>query len=123
MIQSFYEQQFPLLDVDGNFFLREQSVRDTASFFEYYTDPEVARYILASNPKNLAEAWAEIDYCCSLFKYRRGIYWALARKADDRMIGAIGLYINNDHYRAEVCYDMSRNYWNQGIMTRALQII
>lgn len=39
------------------------------------------------------------------------------------MIGAIGLYINNQHYRAEVCYDLSYQYWNQGIMTKAIKII
>ena len=123
MINSFYSEKFPTLDVDGNFFLREQMIEDTEAFFEYYTDPEVARYILASNPKNLAEATAEIHYCRNLFKYKRGIYWTLARKEDDRMVGAVGLYINNQHYRAEICYDLSRKYWNRGIMTRALQSV
>ncbi len=120
MINGFYEEKFPILDVNEDFFLREQMIEDTEAFFEYYTDPEVARYILASNPKNLTEASAEIHYCRNLFKYKRGIYWTLARKEDDRMIGAIGLYINNQHYRGEICYDLSRRHWNKGIMSKAL---
>ncbi|WP_251365719.1 GNAT family N-acetyltransferase [Coxiella-like endosymbiont of Rhipicephalus sanguineus] len=102
-------------------FPTEQMVKDVKAFFEYYTNPEVARYILASNPRNLAEATAEIHYCRDLFKYKRGIYWTLARKEDDYMIGAIGLYINNQHYSAEICYDLSRDYWNRGIMTKVLR--
>src|SRR3990167_3685021 len=108
MIDAFYNACFPLLDVDENFRLREQLPEDTEAFFRYYTDPEVARYILASNPKNLMEASAEIHYCRNLFQYKRGIYWTIAHKEDDRMIGSIGLYINNQHYRAEICYDMAR---------------
>lgn len=123
MISSFYNEKFPVLDMDETFFLREQMVEDTEPFFEYYTNPEVARHILATNPKNLAEASAEIHYCRNLFKYKRGIYWTLARKEDDRMVGAIGLYINNQHYRAEICYDIARPYWNKGIMTKALRCI
>ncbi|AAO90053.1 GNAT family N-acetyltransferase [Coxiella burnetii] len=123
MLNAFYSSKFPILNVDDTFFLREQMIKDVEAFFEYYADPDVAHYILASNPRNLAEAAAEITYCHDLFKYRRGIYWTLARKEDDRMIGAIGLYINNQHYRAEICYDLSKHYWNQGIMTKALQVV
>ena len=123
MISSFYNEKFPILDIDKHFFLREQMIKDTVAFFEYYTDPQVARYILAANPQNLTEANAEIQYCRTLFKNRQGIYWSLARKEDDRMIGAIGLYINSQHYRAEICYDMARAYWNKGIMSNALHAV
>lgn len=121
MINTFYNEPFPVLNVDNDFVLREQMIRDTEAFFKYYTDPQVAKYILATNPKNLTEASAEIHYCRNLFKYRRGIYWTIANKIDDEMIGAIGLYINNQHYRAEICYDLAREYWNKGIMTKALR--
>lgn len=121
MINVFYNERFPILDIDEDFFLREQMVKDAEAFFEYYTNPEVARYILTSSPRNLTKAVAEIHYCRDLFRCKRGIYWTLARKEDDYMVGAIGLYINNQHYRAEICYDLSRHYWNRGIMTKALQ--
>lgn len=123
MISSFYTESFPILDIDEDFFLREQMIKDAEAFFEYYTNPLVARHILASNPKNLAEASAEIHYCRNLFKHKQGIYWSLAKKEDDRMIGAIGLYINNQHYRAEICYDMAQSYWNKGIMSKVLYFV
>ncbi|WP_304985365.1 GNAT family N-acetyltransferase [Coxiella-like endosymbiont] len=122
MIHIFYNEGFPILDIDENFFLREQIVKDLEAFFEYYTNPEVTRYILASNPRNLVKATAEIHYCRDLFKYKHAIYWTLARNEDDYMIdSAIGLYINNQHYRTEICYDLSRHYWNRGIVKKALR--
>lgn len=124
MINAFYNEKFPALDIDEDFFLRKQLVKDAEAFFEYYTHPEeVARYILVSNPRNLAEATAEIHCCRDLFKHRCGIYWTLARKKGDYMIGAIGIYINNQHYQAEICYDLSHQYWNRGIMTKAIKIV
>lgn len=78
-----YNERFPILDIDEDFFLRKQMVRDAEAFFEYYTNPEVARYIFASNPRNLAEATSEIHYYRDLFKYKHDIYWILARKEDD----------------------------------------
>lgn len=123
MINNFYQKPFPILELDKKFYLREQVAKDAEAFFEYYTDPEVAKYILATNPKTLSEASAEVQYCHSLFYKKQGIYWTIAKKSDDKMIGAVGLYINSNHLRAEICYDLSRNYWRRGIMSLALSKI
>lgn len=123
MINEFYNRNFPNLVLNDKFHLREQSLNDTEAFFNYYSDPLVAEHILATTPNNLADARAEIQYCRNLFYYKRGIYWTIACKEKDEMIGAIGLYINNNHHRAEICYDLSRHYWGQGIMTQAIHRI
>lgn len=121
MIIDFYKARFPRIDVTAEFVLREQRIEDAEPFFEYYRDPEVSRYILATLPATQADAKAEIAYCANLFKEKRGIYWTLARKEDNRMVGAVGLYINNQHHRGEICYDLARPYWNQGLMTQTLK--
>jgi [ribosomal protein S5]-alanine N-acetyltransferase len=123
MIIDFYLKPFPTIDVDDQYYLREQTVEDTAAFFEYYTHPEVGRHILATIPKCLADASAEIHYCRNLFYQRQGAYWTLARKDNDKMVGAIGFYINNHHHRAEITYDLHRDYWRQGLMSRAIKRI
>lgn len=123
MIDSFYKKPFPVLDMDEQFYLREQQLDDTDAFFEYYTKPEVSQYILASTPQNKFEAEGEIYYCRNLFRMQRGIYWTIARRDNDQMVGAIGLYINNYHHRAELSYDLSPNYWRQGIMSRAIEVV
>lgn len=122
MIDDFFSQPFPVLNVNDALILREQEIRDSEAFFAYYSDKRVGQYILASKPKTLADARAEINYCRSLFLYRKGLYWSLATKSDDKMIGAIGLYINAHHFRGEICYDLSFDYWNRGMMTQALQV-
>jgi ribosomal-protein-alanine N-acetyltransferase len=120
MITAIYNYPFPSIDIDEEYYLREQKIEDTEAFFEYYSDPKVACYILAKTPKSLKEAQDEIEYCKKLFTYRHGLSWAIARKSDDRMIGAVGLYMNNHHHRAEICYDLHKDFWRKGITSKAL---
>lgn len=120
---NFYQQPFPTLDLDERYVLREQTMEDTENFFHYYTDPDVGKYILATKPTTLLEASKEVQYCRNLFYTKQGIYWAIARKSDNQMIGAIGLYANNTHHRAEITYDLAKQYWRQGITKKAIQTV
>jgi len=122
-IENFYQQSFPELNLNKQFHLREQSLEDTENFFKYYASPEVSQYILASTPKNTFEAESEIYYCRNLFRQKQGIYWAIAKRHKNEMVGAIGLYINNFHRRAELSYDLAKEYWGQGIMSKAIEIV
>lgn len=121
MINDFYNRNFPVLELEDAYFLREQCPDDAKTFYEYYSDPLVSQYILATKPKDITDAHEEISYCRNLFYYKRGLYWTIARTDNNQMIGAIGLYVNNQHHRAEICYDLSRAYWRQGIITKAIQ--
>ncbi|MCH9769673.1 MAG: GNAT family N-acetyltransferase [Gammaproteobacteria bacterium] len=123
MITEFYAQKFPTLNVSQQLYLREQSLEDTENFYKYYTDPAVHKYILAAVPKTLSQAGDEIHYCRNLFYRRNGIYWTLARRDTNEMIGALGFHINNYHHRAEIHYDLAQPYWRQGIMFQALRTI
>ena len=120
MITNIYKIPLPLLEIDEQYYLREHSLDDIDDFFEYYTDLEVARYILASAPRNKAEAKEEIIYCRNLFTYKRGLYWSLIDRKNKKMIGAIGIYMNNQHHRAEICYDLHKEYWRKGITSKAI---
>lgn len=122
MIYEVYQKPFPVLIIDEQYVLREQSDDDTKPFFEYYgKDPNVTRYILATVPTSLEEAQAEIQYCRNLFYHKRGIYWTLARRDTNQIIGSVGLYMNNHHHRAEICYDLAQAYWRKGIMDKVLR--
>jgi ribosomal-protein-alanine N-acetyltransferase len=123
MIDDFYTKPFPVIPIDNHLFLREHVRTDSQIFFDYFNDPEVFRHVLASRPKSLEESEGEITYCKNLFKNKQGIYWAIAHQPNGRMIGTVGLHINSDHDWAEICYDLSRPYWNQGIMTKVLRSV
>lgn len=115
-----YQHPFPTIDLDDQYILREQTLEDTEAFFRYYTDPEVGQYILASKPATLLEASKEVQYCRNLFYSKQGVYWAIAKKSDNEMVGAIGLYVNNTHHRAEITYDLAKEYWRKGITQKAI---
>jgi len=120
---TIYQQPFPILELDSSYYLRESLLTDTETFFDYYKNPEVHQYILTNPPKNLEDARADLNYSQQLFKHRRGLYWAIATKKNNQMIGSIGLYINNYHRRAEIFYDLNKQFWRQGIMSKAINRI
>lgn|SRR3990167_185207 len=117
------KKTFPCLDLDQRFLLREHELRDAKEFLDYYTNSNVHQYILATPPTNILESESEIMYCRNLFYNHQGIYWTIARKDNDKMIGAIGVYINYQHRRAELCYDLNHHFWGQGITSRAIHVV
>lgn len=121
MITDLYTNDFPTLSINDELCLRRPDEKDAETLCAYYQDPEIGKYIMATDPNTLTEAKAELAYNKSITRSRRGIFWAIARKDNDEMIGSVGLYTNNFHHRAELCYDLSKAYWRQGVMTQALQ--
>jgi len=114
---------FPTIDL-GDFVLREKRDSDVEDFFAYYSDPEVSKFILCEIPQNVEEARRELHYWRGIFYQNDGIYFAIADKNDDRMIGSIGLTgYNNYHSRVEISYDLARQYWGRGIMSTALNAL
>ncbi len=123
MLNTFYTNPFPVLEVNDQYSLREQDIKDSSDFFQYYSDPKVGQHILANKPTNITEASTEIIYCRNLFEQKKGIYWSIVDKSNNKMIGAIGIYMNNYHSRGEICYDLAASHWNKGIMSKALKVV
>jgi ribosomal-protein-alanine N-acetyltransferase len=115
---------FPSFDI-GDFLLRELSIKDAKDFFNYMSDPNVGKYISDEDlPRSLAAAEEELAYWASLFSYRRSVYWGIALKKSNQLIGTCGFNVwSRTHRRAEISYDLNRTYWGKGIMTKALRII
>lgn len=115
-------QEFPVLDLD-EFVLRELTEDDVKAYYNYITDREVIRFLSDDDiPKDMQGATKELAYWRNLFHYRHSIYWGIALKKNNRLIGTCGF--NNwvrTHARGEVSYDLSRAFWNRGIMTKALR--
>jgi [ribosomal protein S5]-alanine N-acetyltransferase len=114
---------FPEIDL-GNFYLREKRESDVADFFAYYSDPEVSKFILCEIPRDLEEGRRELNYWRNVFYQNDGIYFAIADKKNDRLIGSIGLTgFNSYQARIEISYDLNKEYWNRGIMTAAIKAV
>lgn len=87
-------------------------------------DEELSRYVPAipyPYPKDAAIEWLSTHQR----KYDEGeeVVFAVSRKTDNRLIGAIGLIITPEHRRAELGYWIGREFWGNNYATEAAQTI
>lgn len=102
--------------------LRKLAMRDAQDIYDYSRDPLVARYVLWEAHRSIGESRSYLRYM--LRKYRLGepASWGIEWKATGQIIGTIGfMWIQRENASAEVGYSLSRAFWNQGVMTEALQ--
>ena len=117
------EKNFPIIDL-GDFILREKQEEDIEDFFRYYSDPEVNKNILTTIPQDLEDARRELYYWRNIFYQNDGIYFAIATKNDNKIIGSIGLTSYNIYNsRIELSYDLAKEFWRKGIMTKAIKAV
>lgn len=117
------ENNFPVIDL-GDYILREQTLDDLEDFHNYYTDPIVNEFIVSDIPNSLEESKYELQYWINVYYNRSGIYFGIARKDNNQLVGSVGITgINRTHNRCEISYDLAKEYWNQGVMTKALNAL
>lgn len=115
------QKSFPTINI-GDIILREQNDEDINNFFQYYSNPQVTKYILCHIPTNLEEARKELSFWRNIYYRGDGVYYAITLKKNNEMIGTIGLSGYNSYQsRIEVSYDLSQKYWRKGIMSAALK--
>ncbi len=123
LTQNSLQKKFPAIDL-GDYILREKKDEDATNFFNYYSDPEVNKFILCEMPRDVEEARKELHYWRNVFYQNDGIYFAIAVKDTDQLIGSIGLTtFNSYHSRIELSYDLCREYWRRGICTKAIKAV
>jgi RimJ/RimL family protein N-acetyltransferase len=69
----------------------------------------------------LAEEW--ISKHRDAFDKEQGVTFAVTRKEDGSLVGAIGLTAMTKGHQAELGYWIGRPYWNQGYCTEAAQAL
>jgi ribosomal-protein-alanine N-acetyltransferase len=113
---------FPEIVLD-NIVLRQLSEADVPYYFNYLSDPLVNKFISDNDiPKDLAQAKVELRYWQDLFPTKRSIYWGIAKKNNNQLIGTCGFNLWSIlHGRVEISYDLSRKEWNRGIMSKAIR--
>ena len=114
---------FPIIDL-GDYILREKNDGDAENFFNYYADPEVNKHIMCEIPKTVEDAKRELHYWRNVFYHNDGIYFAIAKKDTNQLIGSIGLTTHNTyHSRIELSYDLAKEYWRRGITFKAIAAV
>jgi [ribosomal protein S5]-alanine N-acetyltransferase len=86
------------------------------------SDPEVVKYLSDEDiPTSVESAEQEIKFWGGLFYRKQSVFWAVADTASNKFIGTVGYNSWNIHNRrAEISYDLMRDHWRKGIMTKAL---
>lgn len=111
----------PTLETD-RLILRPMKMSDARDMYAYASDREVSRHVLWDAHTSIFQTRRFLR--AAIRQYRQGLpgSFAIALKESGRMIGTIGfMWVNVDHQSAEVGYSLSRDYWNQGLMTEALR--
>ena len=113
----------PTLETD-RLILRRMTMRDAADVFLYSKDEEVARHVLWSAQKDIAEAK---DYCRFMMKrYRcdQPSSWGIIEKKTGRLVGTIGyMAFSEENNSVEVGYSLARWLWGKGMATEALRAV
>jgi ribosomal-protein-alanine N-acetyltransferase len=116
--------KFPIIDL-GETILRELKVEDAKKFLGYMKNKNISKYTSDDEvPVSILAAEGDLLYWKNLFSYRRSIYWAIANKNNDEMIGSCGFnYWNKQHGRLEISYDLNYKFWGKGIITKSVTAI
>ena len=109
---------FPVLDI-GDYILREWRLDDALDAFAFRSDPDADKFWMHA-PPDVEEMRDWIEGYISRFYRQTGLYWAIADKEDDSVIGMCH-FVNWDHNhcRVGVGFFLAKSHWNQGIMTSA----
>lgn len=103
--------------------LRPLENRDTADYFACFGDQEVTRYIHLATLQNMDAAREHLRQCLTQYRCRRDFYcWAIAHKADDRLLGILRLRVlDEESESADLFFALARPHWGCGLMREALK--
>ncbi|RAS84791.1 GNAT family N-acetyltransferase [Priestia endophytica] len=114
---------FPFIETN-RLLLREIVKDDANDILKYLSDEEVMKYYGLAPFKTINEALNEILWYQSILNEQTGIRWGITLKGKDKVIGSCG-FLNRvpEHYRTEIGYELSRDYWGHGIASEALEAV
>lgn len=116
--------KFPILK-SKRLVLRQFTLADAADIQRFAGDRDVAS--TTSNIPHpyldgMAEEW--ISKHQVEFEQGKQVTFAIAKRQDNKLIGAIGLSsIDHEHEVAEIGYWIAKQYWNQGYCTEAGRMV
>ena len=104
--------------------LRDVRPDDAVDLFAIHSDPEVMRYWSHVPWTALRQAHEKIAQIAEQRATLPLMVWAIADRASDRLMGTTALFsINTDQARAEIGYNLARQWHGQGLASEALQAV
>lgn len=103
--------------------LRQETLLDAGAVLAVFSSPKVTQFHDLDTFSSIDEAIGLIERRIKRFETGQGIRWGIARQLDNFIIGSCGFTWDKQAQSAEIGYELNRVYWQQGIMTEALQAI
>ncbi len=100
--------------------LRPIEQSDCADLYHHFATLRTSPYWSLQH-RNLEEARKHIGIICTHYRGKHLLWWALATRADNRVIGSCSLYDFAGKSRAEIGYWLSKEYQGRGISTEAVR--
>jgi len=112
---------FPIIKTK-RLILREIVAEDAGNILKYLSDKEVMKHYGLEPFTTVEDALNEIAWYQSILNEKSGIRWGITLKEQDDIIGSCG-FLNrvHNHCRAEIGYELSKDYWGNGIANAASQ--
>jgi len=111
----------PTLEIN-RLILRKMKLDDAKDLYDYASDPEVAKYVTWDYHKSIEDSISYLKSMIQRYENNDVSEWGVVYKENNKFIGTCGyLWWNPTHARAEIAYALSREYWNKGLMTEAVE--
>lgn len=117
------KQEFPIIETE-RLVLREVATEDANDMFTYLSDKDVVKHMGLAPCQTVTDVCDEINWYNSIIEEGTGIRWGITLKDFGKIIGSCG-FLNRvtKHHRAEVGFELSKDYWGKGIASEALEAI
>ncbi|MEH7009464.1 GNAT family protein [Neobacillus niacini] len=116
-------KEFPVIETK-RLILREVTSEDAVQMFSYLSNKDVVKHMGLEPFQTVEDVYDEIGWYQSIYDEGTGIRWGITLKDSDNVIGSCGfLNMKSKHYRAEVGFELSKDYWGKGIAYEALEAV
>jgi len=111
--------EFPTFETN-RLLLRKFSMMDAEDYYQISSDPIVTSQTTWERHTSKEDSIKYIQKVLDKYKRHEGFHWGIVYKSSGQLIGRTGLIrIDPIHNKAELGYVLSKDYWNQGIITEA----
>lgn len=117
-------KDIPVLETSRTI-LRPIKKKDIQDIFAYCSDEQVAKYTTWNAHQTMEDTERFVDFVLDKYHKHELSPWGIQDKRTGRIIGTCDFVSwSTNHYKAEIGYALSREYWGQGYMTEcAKQLI
>lgn len=111
---------FPILHSE-RLDLIEITQNHLSDLYELFSDENVTEFYNIKTLSEEKEAQKYLDWFRTRFHDKLGIRWGIVLKGHENIIGTIGFNNFTKGHRANLGYDLRKDYWNKGFIKEVIE--